>query len=213
MEQLKTPNLNITYTGGMCLKAIEDAFGTAHLYPTASASWAANEGNHPNENPPTGVYVPIYFSLWKVPAGHIAISLPDGRVASSTQEGVHQGLYIHPNMKDLIMMYAKANGGCAYLGWSERLAGTPIVQGGTEMTGQQIAAAIYAVLGGDNPNPPAQVLQDKGSFIDANGEAGLTQVMSDVRNAANWIRPAEHPELDPQAAAKLQEIKQIIEGR
>ena len=79
------------------------------------------------------------------------------------------------------------------------------------MTGKQLAESIYKVLGGDNPTPAQSVLKDKGSLIDAEGQTGLERVMSDIRNAAGWIRPAEHPELDPQAGKKLKDLKNYIE--
>ena len=88
---------------------------------------------------------------------------------------------------------------------------TPFLEGDTEMTGKQLAESIYKVLGGDNPTPAQSVLKDKGSLIDAEGQTGLERVMSDIRNAAGWIRPVEHPELDPQAGKKLKDLKSYIE--
>ena len=79
-QQLRSPNLDITYTGGYCLKAVQDAFGTPHRYPSAMDDWNANEGNHPGELPPAGHFVPVYFSLGNEPAGHIATLLNIGRM-------------------------------------------------------------------------------------------------------------------------------------
>jgi hypothetical protein len=143
-KQLRDAIWRVAYIGGWCLKFVQDAFGTDHPYPSANASWDANfgNGNHPGELPPAGVTVPIYFSLGNVPAGHVAISLDDGSVASSTQGGSHAEGFIHPNLQNLIDTYAKYNGGCTYLGWSEYVGSVQVVsqnqvnqpsQGGTDM--------------------------------------------------------------------------------
>lgn len=79
-----------------------------------------------------------------------------------------------------------------------------------DMTGYEIAKSLYKVLGGDNPNPPDEVLKDKGSLIDAEGTAGLERVATDIRVAAEWLRLAEHPELDATRAKKYDEILKII---
>ena len=124
--QNRDANWRVTYTGGWCLAYVEDAFGTAHLYPNATNSWENAKGKH-YDLPPAGITVPVYFSLGNVPEGHIAISLDDLMVASSTQSGTHPQGYIHKNIQDMINLYGKYNGGCTYLGWSEELAGTTIV--------------------------------------------------------------------------------------
>lgn len=94
------------------------------------AKWNANPGggNHPGELPPSGLTVPVYFSLGDVANGHVAISLDDGSVASSTQPGLHPQGFIHPNLQNLINVYAKYNGGCTYLGWSEYVGTVRVVQ-------------------------------------------------------------------------------------
>lgn len=142
--QLITPNLGIAYTGGWCLKAVADAFSipanSPNRYASAIDDWNAEKaaGHTHSELPPKGVYVPVYFTLGTVPAGHVAISLPDGRVASSTQEGNHQGLYIHPNLNHLINLYAKYNGSCTYLGWSETVDKLRVVNQTDQRGGNQV---------------------------------------------------------------------------
>lgn len=118
--QKRDANWRVPYTGGWCLKYVQDAFGTDHPYPHATAAWQANYGgkNH-TDLPPKGKTVAVYFSLGNEPMGHVAISLDDGMVASSTQGGVHPQGYIHPNLNNIISVYGQYNGGCKYLGWSE----------------------------------------------------------------------------------------------
>lgn len=142
--QLIDANWRIPYIGGWCEGYVEGAWGQASLpkqdnngnwytlgqYASAMAKWNANpgNGNHPGELPPVGKTVAVYFSLGSTSAGHTAISLDDGQVASSTQGGVHPQGYIHPNLQDLITMYAKYNNGCTYLGWSEYVGNIRVVQ-------------------------------------------------------------------------------------
>jgi hypothetical protein len=127
--QLRDANWKVPYVGGWCLKYVQDAFGTDHPYASAIDAWNANfgGGNHPGELPPQGRTVPVYFSLGDVTAGHVADSLNDGTVASSTQGGSHAQGFIHPNLQNLIDTYAKYNGGCTYLGWSEYVGTVQVV--------------------------------------------------------------------------------------
>lgn len=143
MHQLINPNYKIPYYGGLCEGFVEGTVGQATLpakdnnghyqtygvYPTAAASWAANKGNHPGELPPTGVKVAVHFTLGNNKDGHVALSLEDGRVASSTQPGYHTTAYIHPSLQDLIDVYAKYNNGCVYIGWSEYIGNLRVVEG------------------------------------------------------------------------------------
>lgn len=128
-QQLHDADMNVGYTGGWCLKYVQDAFGTDHPYPTALDAWNANVGggNHPDELPPLGITVAAYFSLGNVPAGHVAIRLDDGWVASSTQPGDHAAPYLHRSLDDLIAIYGRYNGGCSYLGWSEYVGTEQVV--------------------------------------------------------------------------------------
>ena len=149
MRQLITPNLNIPYVGGLCEGYVEGTCGQATL-PTRNhqmtygvygnavspvnrgetAKWDANpgNGNRPNQQPPKGVIVPIYFTLGSTPAGHTALSLGDGRVISSSLPGYNDRGYIHNSIQDLINFYAPSNGGCKYIGWSTHVGRLKIVE-------------------------------------------------------------------------------------
>lgn len=158
-KQLKDANWKIPYTGGWCEGYVEGAWGQATLpsasnqstsgvYNTAIAAWNAEpEISSHAELPPVGKTVPVYFSLGNVPAGHVAISLDDGKVASSTQAGFHSQGYIHPNLQDLINMYGKYNGGCKYLGWGEHVGRIRVVeQVSNNATDDQIRQAYLDIL-------------------------------------------------------------------
>lgn len=134
--QLIDANMNTGYQGGWCLKFVQDAFETDHPYASATDAWYANYGggNHPGELPPSGKTVPIYFSLGTEPDGHVAISLDDGTVASSTLSGYHSSPFIHASMQDMINTYAKYNGNCEYLGWSEYVGTVKVIKKEDEMS-------------------------------------------------------------------------------
>jgi hypothetical protein len=77
------------YTG-QCELAVELAFGVQSGYPTARANWLAQPVKHPDwQNAPRGALV--YYSTSA--NGHVAISLGDGRVASTS---VNSGIGIVP---------------------------------------------------------------------------------------------------------------------
>jgi len=149
MEQVYTPNPYIPYVGGWCAGYVEGTAkqatiptpknpttsgvwnnAVAPVNPGETAAWAANymNGNHPGELPPKGFIVPVFFSLGSTPAGHEALMLEDGRVASSSLEGYHTAPYIYPNLNALIADYAKYNNGCTYLGWSEYIGKQQVVR-------------------------------------------------------------------------------------
>ncbi|MEB0288684.1 hypothetical protein QN355_19320 [Cryobacterium sp. 10S3] len=154
LVQLRDANWQVPYVGGWCLKFVQDAFGTDHPYSSAIDAWNDNYGggNHPGELPPAGKTVVVYFSLGDVPAGHVAISLDDGSVASSTQGGTHAQGFIHPNLQNLIDTYAKYNGGCTYLGWSEYV--------GTVQVVSQDQPTTQPSQGGDN----VAIIQDADNY-------------------------------------------------
>lgn len=99
------------------MSAVQTAFGTDHKYATAAAWWAAEPHKHTG-TPPKGVEAPIFLTIAGVPAGHVAISLSDGRVASASQVGTHAGLYIHANIAALISYYSTIYK-LTYVGWGE----------------------------------------------------------------------------------------------
>lgn len=146
-EQVIAPEYPFPYVGGWCEGFVggsfgqstppkQDAYGnwyTTGPYPSAMSAWNANVGggNHPNEQPPAGVYAPVYFTLGNVPAGHVAYTRPDGTVVSSTQGGYHSAGFIHPNLQHLIDTYsnpAYGNGKCTYLGWKEFVGNARVIK-------------------------------------------------------------------------------------
>jgi hypothetical protein len=69
--------------------------------------------------------VPVWFSLATEPAGHVALRAPDGGVYSSSDAGTSVPHH-HPSLDDLISYYAAGNP-LTYLGWTEDVAGSPVI--------------------------------------------------------------------------------------
>ena len=140
--------MSVGYVGGWCLKYVQDAFKTDHPYPTALAAWNAEPvATSHGEQPPLGITVPVYFSLGNVPAGHVAIRLSDGWVASSTLGGSHSTPYYHKSIEDLVAVYGQYNGGCKYLGWGEHVCSVAVVgQVADNATDDQIRQAYTDIL-------------------------------------------------------------------
>jgi hypothetical protein len=126
---------DVPYTGGLCLKATQDAFSPPDNFQKqayAMAAWdmETRSGAAKTSLPPSGVAVPIWFDLTalgndRTTRGHIAISLANGKVASASLGGYHTNLYIHNNISDLMKYYGQ---GIKYLGWSSWLEGVQIVK-------------------------------------------------------------------------------------
>lgn len=128
-KQVRTPKVMIQARGGWCLKYVDDTVDANLRQATATAAYNVENknGNVKAERPPTGVYVPVFFSLSNNSAGHVALMLPDGRVASATKSGVQPTPYIHPNLDDLIRVYSSGRI-CRYLGWSTYCDGRQFVK-------------------------------------------------------------------------------------
>lgn len=168
-KQLKDANMNTPYIGGYCEGFVEMAWGQATMnsqhtetygvYPTAIgnrlglSAWDAQPIKH-YDLPPVGKTVPVYFSLGSTPDGHVAISLDDGKVTSSTQAGYHASPYFHPNLNHLITLYGKYNGGCTYLGWGEYVGRIKVIEG-DEMIDKATLDILFNTFLGRTPDPDA----------------------------------------------------------
>jgi hypothetical protein len=94
-------------------------------YPTATAAWNASTSKHRDRQFPKGVWYPIWFSLSNEPAGHVALVAPDGSVFSTSDlsNTPHQ----HLDISDLMNYYARYGMTLSYLGWTEDVAGYPVI--------------------------------------------------------------------------------------
>lgn len=128
MRQIITPNPHIPCQPGWCLQYVRQAFGLPAAYPTATAAWEASASKHRDRNFPAGVWHPVWFSLANEPAGHVALRSPSGTVFSTSDLGSvpHE----HLDLSDLMNYYARYDMTLTYLGWTEDVAGYPVLTGG-----------------------------------------------------------------------------------
>jgi hypothetical protein len=121
--QLITPNPNITCTPGECLVYVQDTFGVAPKYSTASAAWDASNYKHTDQNFFDGVWVPVWFSLQNNPDGHVALRQPDGSIWSASSPTDTTPIH-HSSLADIESYYGS---NLTYLGWTEDVEDTPVV--------------------------------------------------------------------------------------
>lgn len=235
-KQLVYPNVNIPYYGGLCEGFVEGTVGQATLpfikngtytttgvYPTATKAWEQLPGKHIRELPPKGVRVVVYFSLGSTSAGHTAISLEDGRVASSTSPGYNTSAYIHPNLNNLIDVYARANNGCQYLGWSEYIGKAKVVEYNEEenMATRDSIIRLFQLAIHRNPSEEdikarlpftndqiAQELLKSGEWLGQNHEiiVAYPQAVKDILDLKKQLADKGQSE----AEKKLQSIKDAL---
>jgi hypothetical protein len=125
-NQLITPNPNIDCRPGWCLEYVRRSYGLAARYPTAIDAWNASASKHRDWNFPAGVWIPLWFTVKGVPAGHVVLRAPDGRIYSTTTPNRYTPT-IHPNLADLERVYAAGGVPLTYQGWTEDVAGTRVV--------------------------------------------------------------------------------------
>jgi hypothetical protein len=125
MKQVITPNPNIPCQPGWCLQYVRQAFGLPARYGTATEAWQKSPSQHRDRDFPAGVWHPVWFSLANEPAGHVALRSPSGTVYSTSDLGSvpHQ----HLDLSDLMNYYARYDMTLTYLGWTEDVAGYPVI--------------------------------------------------------------------------------------
>ena len=150
-KQTKTPNLdpyikqgNVTLTDwlGWCLAYVQSAFGTGWAGATAWLGWTTiAKIKHSDRNIPGGVYVPIWFDgYWNGQRlGHVAI-WKDGKIWSSP--------VTHKPYADTwtsIEAVERAYG-MKYVGWSEDLGGTRVIEWVPVTSRAQIEQSYWDIL-------------------------------------------------------------------
>lgn len=121
-----TPNPYIPAKSGWCLQYVRQAFDLPAAYPTATAAWNASKSQHRDRNYPKGVWFPVWWSIDGVPAGHVALVDPRGRVFS-TSDLDPTPIHIHPNVADVENYYARHGLTLRYRGWTEDVAGYTVI--------------------------------------------------------------------------------------
>ncbi len=147
-KQLKYPNIGTrTKDIGWCLWWVQEAFKTTHKYPRAIDEWNQNTYNH-KELPPKGVWVPVFFTMQGVPAGHVAIAAPDGSIYSTSSP-----YSLNPiHHKNLVALNSYYGGKLGYLGWSEDIGGQRLVAPVPSVIKRvvaQVSPTKYVIRNGD----------------------------------------------------------------
>lgn len=123
--QTVTPNPNIPCQPGWCLQYVRQAYSLPARYASATEAWNNSPSQHRDRNFPEGVWVPVWFSLANEPAGHVALMAPDGSVYSTSDYA--NVPHHHLDLSDLMNYYARYDMTLTYLGWSEDVAGYPVI--------------------------------------------------------------------------------------
>ena len=124
-SQLITPNPNIACTPGWCLMYVRQTFGLPARYASATEAWEASTTKHTGLDFPEGVAVPVWFGMDREPLGHVVLRMPDGSIYSTSDNSSIP--HHHPNLSDLINYYAGWGWPLTYRGWTEDVAGYPVI--------------------------------------------------------------------------------------
>lgn len=124
--QLITPNPDIAAEEGMCLQYVRQTFGLPARYASATEAWNNSPSQHTDRNYPQGVWFPVWWGLDKNVNGHVALVAPSGRVYS-TSDLDPSPLHVHVSVADVEAYYAHYGMTLSYRGWTEDVAGTPVI--------------------------------------------------------------------------------------
>ena len=148
MQQLVIPDVSInTNKLNNCLWWVQQTVGAIHQYPTAMAEWNADLNNH-DGTPPSGYWLPIFFTMVGVPAGHVCWIAPDGSVYSTSSATSLTPVH-HASIDALIKYYG---GKLTLLGWSEWVSNIRIVEREDMVTNESCYNAFNGIL----MRPPTQ---------------------------------------------------------
>jgi hypothetical protein len=125
-SQAITPNPSIAAEEGMCLQYVRQTFGLPVRYASATDAWLNSASQHLDRNYPQGVWFPVWWALDKNVNGHVALVAPDGRVYSTSNLAPNP-LKVHPNVADVEAYYARYGMTLTYRGWTEDVAGYPVI--------------------------------------------------------------------------------------
>ena len=168
------PTPDISCRPGWCLEYVRRTYRLPAAYPTATAAWLASTSQHRDRAFPKAVWIPVWYGLVNEPAGHVVLLAPDGSCYSTSSLGTTP--YHHPNLKHLENFYAHYGMTLTYRGWTEDVAGTPVITPAT-ITAQALAPEqddIMAVnLSADNLKAIADAVHTRPAPIPAGGHNTL----------------------------------------
>jgi hypothetical protein len=126
MQQVITPNPNIPCKPGWCLMYVRQTFGLPARYASATEAWENSASQHRDRNFPSGVWVPVWYGIDREPLGHVVLLAPDGSVYSTSDNSTIP--HHHPSLADLEDFYAGWGWPLTYRGWTEDVAGYPVIE-------------------------------------------------------------------------------------
>lgn len=132
-KQKVIPDVNVPGYSGGCLAYVDDGVNPPKRQPTAQASWqyaVDTKVAHQGEEPPTGIWVPVYYSINNGPwagYGHVAWFYSDGNntVIYDSEFGCGNRTAPYSGGTDLFNYMGWQ---MSYLGWSEMVDGLRIVE-------------------------------------------------------------------------------------
>lgn len=114
---------------GWCLAVTDASFGVAPFAATALKAWEVNNTKRENRDLPLNCYVPIFYSGDKDGFGHVAICYYDGNIykiwSSPYTDKKSFDYFAGVDAIDLLIRYGY---GKKFLGWTETLGNTRIVE-------------------------------------------------------------------------------------
>jgi len=143
-----TPDPDIACRPGWCLEYVRKTFGQPARYDNATDAWEGSTAQHRDREFPAA-WVPVWYGVAGVPEGHVVLRAPDGSVYSTTDPYRLTPVH-HPSLADLEARYAAAGLPLTYRGWTEDIAGTPVVKysGGLAAQGTTTPKAEEEFMGG-----------------------------------------------------------------
>lgn len=127
------------------MQYVRETFGiTPGVYPTATSGWDNAEHKHTDFDFPDA-WVPLWFSMEGVPAGHVVLRSPDGQIYSTTNKDQYTPR-IHPSLDDLMGVYARAGLSLTYLGWSEDIETVSVMEENVNLTDENLNAIADRVV-------------------------------------------------------------------
>lgn len=136
MNQLINPDLSIVGEIGMCLHYAGLVFGISSGPDTAWKAWQQTQFKHTDQNFPSGVSFPVWFS-GAGGAGHVAVYTPNG--IYSSPYSLASGHNVLSSIAQVEKLY-----GVKYVGWSEDIEGKRVIEGGDMSTVGDFEARIIA---------------------------------------------------------------------
>lgn len=214
-RQIITPNVNVSAELGMCLNYVQRAFGVGWSGSYALDAWNRNsQFNHQDRNMPAGVYILVFFTgFWNgFNYGHVVV-YKDGICYSSpyTYKSTHDQL---GNIETVEKIY-----GMKFLGWSEGLAGSRIIEyqeaasmaniiGNSSVWRTRMAEALYEITGEQLSDAEFAAIVGRDAF-----DVTVDWIMDKARSTANEKKLAEAVALNSQlqqSNAALSEENRVL---